>query len=301
MRELGKLIRTESSLARASTCVVLGTVQFGMPYGRRRHRELLDERVVQRILDTALEMGIRVFDTAEDYDRAPERLAAWMKSRGVFSQCEVVTKVAVDSLMDEVSIERAVSRFDGVAALTILSHGVAPGGIFSRFASLAGSLGCQVGQSVYTADEVRAAASAGADRVQAPVNAFDTRQLEAARQAGIALDARSVYLQGVLLESPVEAEQRVPGLEQIVRNVRLAARQFCLRPATALLASVIAMLRPGDRVVVGVDSAEHLRDVESALSVPVDRAREFFEVMSENRRELIGAVEIVDPRRWRNG
>src|SRR3989442_924607 len=43
--------------------IVLGTVQLGMPYGKRRRAGLMPRTLAEEILDVAWSLGVRVFDT----------------------------------------------------------------------------------------------------------------------------------------------------------------------------------------------------------------------------------------------
>jgi uncharacterized protein len=278
--------------------LILGTVQLGLPYGRRRGKEVLDVATAHRILDAAWAAGIDTFDTAEAYGSAAGRLAGWLDSRGILARCHIVTKVDSSASTDERKIAAAYARFAGASSITLYSHGLLPSEQFSIFASIAASLGASVGQSVYTAAEVKEVGRTNATRVQAPVNLYDLRQLAAARRCGLPLDARSLFLQGVLLDAPVRAEERVPGIGVLVRRVHEAAGKCGLPPSIALLSSVIRQLRPDDRVVIGFDSVAQLTEILTATDPPDEAVDHFLLLTAEARELALSSPALLDPRTW---
>ena len=287
-------LRAESGWDR----IVLGTVSLGLPYGRRLGAAALGRQEVEAILGEAWSAGVRAFDTAETYGSAAVRLAEWLHDHGRLRQVSVVTKVLPQAVTDTNRVEMACRRFSGAASLVVLSHGVLDAPEFVRFTSLAQSYGAEAGESVYTVVEVQQAAEAGATRVQAPVNVLDTGQLDAAHNAGISLDARSVYLQGVLLNPPEVAERRVVGAGMVAQAIQTAARLVGLPVATALLAGVLVRLGPHDRLIVGIDEPRQFEDVAAAFEVPCETVHGFCEAIAGARHAARHHPYLLDPRTW---
>lgn len=275
---------------------MLGTVQLGLPYGRRRADGVLPLGEARAILDRAWSLGIRAFDTAEAYGEAAPRLADWLRATRRLDSVEVVTKVAVSSSQHASAVHAACKRFTGVRCVDVLTHGAAAQPAWRTFQAHAYAAGASPGQSVYTPDEVRRAAAAGAKRVQAPGNVLDNESIQAARTSGVSLDVRSVYLQGVFLETPDLAERRAPGLGGVVARIRAAAEDVGLRPAVALLAALVHQLRDGERVVIGVDDPAQLGDVAAALESDAVPVREFAERTAAAAAGMDRAC--FDPRTW---
>jgi len=255
-----------------------------------------------RVLDAAWDLGVRVFDTAEAYGESAARLRSWIDARGRGSDVGVVTKFAVGSGPGESGTSEransALSRFDGVGNLTLLTHGAATVSEWEAVVAVASDRGCVAGQSVYSGHEVASAcALPGTGRVQAPGNVLDTRAIAARGDAPVPLDVRSVFLQGVLLEKPDRAEERVPGAMRVVGEVQAAAVAIGAELAPLLVASVLRMLRADDRVVLGVDD-------EAQLGV-LSRVVDISDAMSDDFRVAVGSLAgdpehepILDPRRW---
>lgn len=279
--------------------IVLGTVQLGLPYGRRAGEGTMPEAAARAILDAAWSLGIRAFDTAEAYGDSAARLERWLRDGGLAGQAHVVTKVRPgEGPGIGARAERALARFGDAASRTLLTHGRAGGSEWEEAAAAARACDSAAGQSVYGRDEVEAAvACGGVERVQAPGNLFDQGALAARAGAPVALDLRSVYLQGLLAEAPDTAEARVPGAGALAAAVGAAAVRAGEEPSTMLCATMLRACRDGDRLVIGVDAPEQLAPVARAVLVEPGRVERFARAALD---AVAGPVEprILDPRRW---
>lgn len=281
--------------------LVLGTVQLGMPYGRRRFETVLGADDACRILDAAWEIGIRAFDTAEAYGVSAERLAVWLRARKALGVAHVVTKAQISGVAHETRSRAAaaIDRFQGTASLTLMTHGPADANSWNDIVAFAAGREISLGQSVYTAEEVGTAIRATrVGRVQAPGNVFDLRALVARGQSETALDVRSIYLQGVLLDRPEDAEARVRGGGLLARAVSDAARDVGCDAAALLLATMLRELCPTDRVVIGVDNQDQLAVIGDAFALSGSSIREFESALSGLAPDTIDP-RTLDPRTWR--
>lgn len=282
---------------------VLGTVQLGLPYGRLRHSPLMTAEAAFRVLDAAWDIGVRTFDTAEAYGESAVRLRAWIGKRGHRADVGIVTKCSVGAGESNraASVDRAgiaLSRFDEVSELTLLTHGAVDMAGWEAVSEVASRHGAFAGQSVYTAGEVEAACRLRRTaRVQAPGNILDTRAIAARGESKVSLDVRSVYLQGVLLDAPGRAESRAPGAFRIVTALQSAAAAVRVPLAVALVASVLRILRAGDRVVLGVDNESQLAMLSRVPEISEETVDDFRDAVTR----LAGSSEheaILDPRSW---
>lgn len=276
--------------------VVLGTVQFGLPYGRLRHSALIDEHDVERILDRAWELGVRAFDTAEAYGVAPERLARWIASRRVGAATLVTTKLRLfgrDPARDAVSA--AVGRFRGCQQITLLSHDRCTGNAWNRLVEMLAPLDALAGQSLYDEDEVEAASRLPAvARIQCPANLVYSGR---AGRHGVPLDLRSPYVQGLLLESPDDAERRVPGTRALVEATQRLARESGWPLAPLLVRSALVDRPVADRVVLGVEALGQLDMIHRLAEIPDATAARFVSCLRERAGQGMD-VRLLDPRSW---
>lgn len=289
-----------STAAKGIERFVLGTVQLGLAYGRHAADAAPDRQQCFDVLDAAWDRGIRSFDTAEAYGDAAERLSEWIAWRGVAESCHVVTKIPAVEVSNALAIESAVARFPGVATCTVMTHGAVEGAAFTVFRKAAERAGALPGASVYEAREVVSMAAAGAIRIQAPVNVFDSRQRDAALERGVPIDGRSVFLQGVLLEQPDHAEARAPGTGRMAQSVQQAAMMAGMSPATALLATALQDLQAHDRVVVGVDQPAELDAFVAAVTADSHAVSCFRRALVEEVGAWRPDARSLDPRRWKS-
>ena len=278
---------------------MLGTVQLGLPYGRRAGANTMRAEDAFAILDAAWELGIRAFDTAEAYGGSATRLQEWLARRSVGDQAHVVTKVNPEPNDDlDERARKALDRFLGVGDLTLLIHGWTQERVWETARAVAHDNGARAGLSVYESAEVRAARSLkGVDRMQAPGNVLNREALAARGDAPFCLDLRSVYLQGVLVEAPEEAERRVPGGGELAAAVAQASAAVGQSPVALLAGSMLLCLRGGDRLVVGVDDPGQLRPLVRAFGLDPDVVGAFQDRL---RGLLPRPVDpaILDPRSW---
>jgi hypothetical protein len=252
-----------------------------------------------QILDAAWAMGVRAFDTAAAYGEAVARLGGWLDARGVRRDAEVVTKVAPAPADDfGARALAAVIPFTGVRRLTLLTHGATDHSRLAQARSAIPDPRVVLGQSVYDADEVmQAVADVRVTRVQAPGSIFDQRALVARGASRCALDLRSVYLQGLLLESPEAAEARVPGTGVLATAVTRAARHAGANREVLLVAALLRKARPADRVVIGVDHPDQLASLEGLGRLETAQVSAFVRRVCE---EVPGPLDdaLLDPRLW---
>lgn len=275
--------------------VVLGTVQLGMPYGLRAGAGVLPPKVSRRILDHAYSLGIRTFDTAESYGCAPVLLAEWVKNSGNHSEIEIITKVVPEPLATlSARATFAASRFADCTRVSVFLHGA---GTEAHWKALKSSAATHLGLSVYETLELKIATSwPGITRVQAPGNVLDHRVIDARSTLPVPLDVRSIYLQGILLQPPEIAEQRLPGAGRLVSAIRKAADAAFEDLDVLLVASVLTRLEPSDRVVIGIDDEEQLNILVKLQSVSSAAVAGFSAAVAPLRRRVNRL--ILDPRRW---
>jgi aryl-alcohol dehydrogenase-like predicted oxidoreductase len=263
----------------------------------------MSETSAFRILDAAWAHGVRAFDTAEAYGEAASRLKAWIDARRYAESVEVVTKCRADFSGEpmsalEGSAEAAVARFEGIGRIVLLTHGPVDADHWPVVVAVATRRRAKPGQSVYTPAEVKAAcALPGIERLQAPGNVLDQRAILARGTASVSLDVRSVYLQGVLLDDPDTADLRAPGAGGISAALRTAASALDSSLAALLVACVLRMIGPGDRVVIGIDDASELEAVREASEIPNDTVGQFQKTVSYLAADPATA-RILDPRQW---
>ncbi len=262
--------------------LALGTAQLGMPYGVANRSGQPSHAETTAMLDMALDMGITCFDTAAGYGDAESRLGRHLRQRALERRVNVVTKLTVGDIGDEVALRAAVAqcaRRLGMTPAAILIHDPDllehwPVHLTDALqACVADGLTGAIGASVYHPGQFAAALEHPViEVVQAPFNVFDRRleqagMLQRASRRGVRVMLRSVFLQGLLLLDPGRCP---PGLgfarSRMARWHALCASHE-MQPCSAALRFV--MQRTADEtIVVGCESREQLAQLLAAASAP---------------------------------
>ena len=285
----------------------LGTVQFGMRYGIHNTlgRQPTEEEVFG-VLNAALDTGICMFDTASAYGTSEELLGRYgLAARGG----QIISKLhpAVDGERRDVrnEIQRSLTRLSASRLYCYMLHRVEDLDDVSVMDAMeeAKARGWmdKIGVSIYSPDDaMRAAEDSRIDVIQVPYNVLDQRLddcgfFECAKGNQKEVFARSAFLQGLLLMSPVDAEAKVAGSGVYVERFQSMAAEDGFLPREA--AMLYALCHAGiSYVVFGVDTSAQLRENTSLLP----RCRAF----SATYEKLHGAfrdidVNILEPQRWK--
>lgn len=287
---------------------VLGTVQFGVPYGVRSAEGCLDEAVVDEILLAAFNRGIRRLDTSAAYGTALERIGGFHRRHG--KRFAVSSKFLYHEVRDgdvRSEILRQCDRLQLSRLDTLYFH--RPHEMLEHPEIVDQLQRCReeglvqrIGVSIYTNSEFDRALEAGIDAVQMPLNLLDNasrkgRLLESASAKGVELHARSIFLQGILLleraKLPSRLRQLEPALDHINRLAHSASRGS-KQDAVLNLALGYVLSMPGvKRVLVGVDSVAQMQKLCDAVRDPLDPS-----VIQDIESISVSDERLLDPRRW---
>jgi aryl-alcohol dehydrogenase-like predicted oxidoreductase len=281
--------------------IALGTAQFGMPYGIANAVGRVQPDECAAILALGSANGVDTIDTAIAYGDS-ERVLGEV-GVGPF---RVVTKLPAvpDDVKDTGAwVERMVAsslrRLRTDRLFAVLLHRPAQlldsrgDALYHALCDLkAQGLSSCIGISIYGPEELEVTSSRyPLDIVQAPLNVFDRRLersgwLQKLAASGVEVHLRSVFLQGLLITSELPAafapwrslHERWSGWTQAAGVTRV---QACVQ--YALSVSGVA------RVVVGVDSIAHLRQIldaaTAACPIPPD------DISTTD-------LDLIDPSRW---
>jgi aryl-alcohol dehydrogenase-like predicted oxidoreductase len=283
--------------------LALGTVQFGLPYGIANRVGQVNRDEVAEILDHAHVAGVDTLDTAIGYGDSEVVLG----EAGV-GQWRIISKLPEipEACMDIASwVQEEVT-----ASLKRLKISKLGGLLLHRPEQLLGSQGDalyralvdirgqgrveKIGVSVYSPDELDAFWSRYQfDLVQAPCNILDRRLissgwLDRLRQAGVEVHTRSVFLQGLLLMDADHRPEKFNRWRSLWDEWYRWLADHKLTPLQACMGFVVSQPEI-DRIVVGVDSLEQLREILNSIGatkiMPPDN------LMSEDQ-------DLIIPSRW---
>jgi len=260
----------------------LGTVQFGLPYGVSNARGQVDINEAARILDEAHAAGVRTLDTAAQYGEAEQVL----NQLGAAARFDIVTKcppLGADGSAKSAlaAVEQSLKLFAPHRPLGVLMHHASDldsdegKKLWDGLQALKRSERIRrVGFSCYFEDAPVARARALApDMVQLPLSVLDQRPIRSGVLAdlsalGVAVHARSVFLQGLLFLKRGQLPESIADAGPAIERARARMMAAGATPVAGALAFALAWPEV-ERVIVGVTSVAELRELISASEQPL--------------------------------
>ena len=266
--------------------LALGTVQFGLDYGVTNHDGQVAIDEVKNILDYAKDKGIDTLDTASGYGNSEQVLG----EVGV-NNYQIITKTTplkngVDGVIK--GFYQSLDNLNTGQVDGLLIHNIDDvkdkrfGDLFHKLNELKEEgLINKIGFSTYTPDQVYfLLENFDFDLIQVPFNVFDTRlikggQLQALKKKNIEIHARSIFLQGVLLDFDnlssyfSKWKKQFDKYQSTVEKSGLSLLEYAL--------NFTLNVQEIDKILVGVNSADQLKEIvqakkkQSSLSAfPID-------------------------------
>jgi len=261
--------------------ITLGTAQLGLNYGINPVNQVSTDAETHEILKYAFADGINSIDTSPNYGHSERmigefirqnklwelflitRLEAqyflektWKSKKALYQRVENELRLSCTRLgltrIPAYLLHYADQAFrDGGVVLDILVDLKRKG--FIKF----------IGTSLYTGEELeRCIDDKRIDVVQIPFSILDRRLLESgllrkAKERGLIIFARSVFLQGLVFmqQLPVElsnAQEAISGLHWIADSYRMSVNELCLR--------YVLSINEISSAVIGIDNLKQLKN-----------------------------------------
>jgi len=262
--------------------LILGTAQFGMNYGIANKTGQPSKAEVRKILSTAFHGGINALDTAYAYGKSEEILGEMLWNYPKRNEIIIATKLApIESSLEreESAIRQKVteSLFTSLRRLRLDSIPIymlhradhitfCKGAIMDTLIRLRKrGLIEHIGVSIYTPEEANLALSTeGIDVIQVPFNVFDQRLkrngfLSLAKSKRVAVFARSVFLQGLILMDIVD----VPKHLQEIIPLKKELSRICDKAGRTIkeVALKFPLVQEGiTSILVGVDNVTQMEE-----------------------------------------
>ncbi len=279
--------------------IALGTVQFGIDYGVTNQRGQVAADEVRNILDFANENNIETLDTASSYGNSEQILG----EIGV-NNYQIVTKTtpfknSVDEVID--NFLKSLENLNRNQVDGLLIHDINDiknkrfDVLFENLDKLKQQgLVNKIGFSTYTPEQVDfLLENFDFDLIQVPFNVFDNRlivggQLKRLKNKGIEIHARSVFLQGLLLDFRALSkyfltwEEEFNDYQVVVKKSGLSLLEYALN-----FALNIEQL---DKVLVGVNSINQLQEITQASQNKIESTLLPF---------AINDIKLLNPGLWK--
>jgi len=281
--------------------LALGTAQFGMAYGIANSSGQVSRNGVQEILALAEVNRINTIDTAIAYGESESALgAAGVRGFRVITKLPHIpdgTADINDWIRGEVADSLQRLRVNSLYGL--LLHRSRPW-LDEGVNAVLGQLKKEgvvkkIGVSIYSPDELAPLFSlASIDLVQAPFNLVDRRLsttgwLARLHDNGVEIHARSAFLQGLLLMSQNAIPERFTPWGELWQKWHEWLASMDMTAIQACLGYVLSFPEI-DKVVVGVDSLDQLRQLIDAAKMP-NSQHAFPEISSADEK-------LINPSHW---
>ncbi len=257
--------------------MMLGTVQFGLPYGVANRRGQPTPEEVRGMVAAAIDGGVNCFDTAAAYGTSEVVLGQALRELKAADRVVVVTKVRAltpDERADGRNAARAIRQSVeasrqrlGIDCLPlVLFHRESDAFYLDELLALRDQgwlrhAGVSCDNRPGPAADFAVGGLAAA--LQIPCNLLDPRHaragsLRAAAANGVAVFVRSVYLQGVLAMPEAEIPAKLHGLVPVRRRLEGVAREAGI-PLTELAVRTMLAREGVTCVLTGVETLDQIR------------------------------------------
>jgi len=283
--------------------LVLGTVQFGLPYGINNDSGMPSLENVFSILGFAKDNNIHFLDTAVGYGFAEERIGKF-HSNNPTKIFEVNTKFSKGRIKDP--LEQVISSIERLKVSfinTIMFHSLYDyinnrDKIALLFKESKDIHFKKFGVSVYTVEELEILKNIEEiEVVQVSFNLLDNESKKGAilselKILGKEIHVRSCFLQGLFFKSTEKLTGKLKSLSKYLNIIKTIAKENNL--STGQLALCYCLSKPYiDYVLIGVDSKEQLQQNMNWASKNLNK-----NIVSEVDRIDINDEELLNPSKW---
>ncbi len=287
----------------------LGTVQFGMHYGRFNSDGQPPIEEVTQILQEANQIGIQLLDTSPSYGESEIVLGKTLPEKHSFY---IVTKTPIfkktnlnanDISMIPRSFLNSLDNLKQNSIYGLLVHHAddlltnGSENLFKEIQNLKDQkLVQKVGVSVYTKEQIVEVINRyPIDIVQIPINIFDQRLIQDGtlrwlKDRKIEIHARSIFLQGLLINKPDNIDSYFDYYKSHIRNYHRKLDKLGISPVQAAL-GFIKEIEEIDFMVVGVDTYRQFENIVYEYKKP------WKPVSFED--DCIEVENIVNPSLWK--
>ena len=283
----------------------LGAAQFGLDYGIANKKGKVLRNEVFEILGYAHNLGIDMIDTAYSYGASEEVIGEFIETNG--PNFKVISKLPVLNGNSGKDIEKII--YKSLSKLKIRSI---YGYLVHKFEDFLESPALwnvledlkekkiieKIGFSIYKPNELEMIfdKDISFDILQVPHSIFDRRferYFPRLKQKGVKIYVRSVFLQGVAFLKPDELGGSLLKVKGYVKSLQNLAVKNGIS-INALCLNFVLLNSYADKVIIGVDSLQHLKSNIESLAF-IDKVKQIY-----NRLDslTINDEDIVLPYRW---
>jgi len=284
--------------------IALGTVQFGLKYGIANKIGRPSKKEVFTILEFAYKHGINTLDTAYSYGKSEEIIGEFVlqskKEFKIISKPPHLNNNAME--LERYCLETLrrlnqnkiygylIHKFDNILTYENLWNELE----FLKQKRLVG----KIGVSLYKPEELDYLLNKKIyfDIVQVPYSIFDRRfenYFPILKKRGVEIYARSIFLQGLAFMKPDDLPRHLLKARDYLKILQSLVKEKAISISSLCLIFVLLNLYI-DKVIIGIDSLEHLeKNIEDLNSMK--KIRNIYE---ELNMLSINDEDIILPYKW---
>jgi aryl-alcohol dehydrogenase-like predicted oxidoreductase len=283
--------------------IALGTVQFGLAYGISNKKGQVSYGEVKDILRLSTKAGIDTLDTAYDYGTSEEVLGKVLKDEML--QYKIVSKLPVIETSRELNeaIETSLRRLNQAKIYGYLIHDfdsfINKPNLWNELKKFKRQKVIQkIGFSLYYPHQLETLEKCQVDydMIQVPFNVFDQRFVSffpKLRERGVEIHTRSIFLQGLFFKKLSELPEHFNSIKNKIIGVQDIANKHHIQLNELLLG--FGLLNENiDRIIIGVDSIEHLQKNLTVLN-SIDKIKQIRDLLFPFKEE---DEAIILPFNW---
>jgi len=253
--------------------IALGTAQFGMDYGINNQRGKIPEQEVFEILYEASRSGIDTLDSAYSYGDSEAVIGNFIKESK--KELKIVSKSPKCQIEEmEYIFESSLKQLGINAFYGYLIHSFDH---YRKYPEIWGKLEKlksgekieKIGFSLYFPSELDHILenNLNIDIIQVPYSIFDQRFgrfFQELKNNDVEIHVRSVFLQGLFFKNPGELENYFTKIKEKLVNLNSLSIKHNI-PIVALCLNFASLNKFIDKIVVGVDSLNNLKEIVSSI------------------------------------
>ena len=257
--------------------LIIGTAQFGMPYGIANQKGQIHNSEIAEILDLSWENGINILDSAKLYGNSEVAIGEYLVKYPKNSWT-IITKLSNREIDISEQLKDSTKKLT-ISPTIVMAHSAQ---LFledefqKEFSVSINNRKTKVGVSVYTENEINMILSSRfkPDVIQLPMNILDTRLyrngvINRLHEKRIEIHVRSAFLQGLFYLDESKLNRQFSDAVPYLIKLQSIARKANLTLAELSLLWLIG-LEQVSKVVIGVDNASQLKSHLKTLKKNVD-------------------------------
>jgi len=279
--------------------IILGSAQFGNKYGIT-NLEKTKIREIGKIISYSKTKGIKIIDTAQDYGKS-EKILGKINTKDF----KIITKIKFDKKKQ--NIEKLILN-----SKKNLKKNKIYGVLFHSSKSLLGKYGIQlfdeiiklkkrklinkIGISIYSPNEFFELKKRGFkfDIIQIPLSIFDKRFLKndvlrKIKKTGSEIHARSIFLQGLLLQEKKDIPSQFKKWEKSWNNWNYFILKNKFKKTNACI-NFVLQNKYINKIIIGISSLKDIKEI----------FRNYKKInIKKLNKDFTNDIRLIDPRLWK--